>query len=166
MKFTSTGQRRDGSDSRSRSTLALALLRLDRNARSDGVFALQSTSIGTRDMARKKGASAASAPRQQQQQPRGWAVPAAVVAVVAVAASVVAARSSAHPIVEEDACDGDDATCWTAAAFDGVAAGDYGAAAAAFRALGALDGDDSFAWQWLGRAEVGPGRGRVGVGPG
>ena len=105
-------------------------------------------------MARKKGASAASAPRQQQQQPRGWAVPAGVVAVVAVAASVVAARSSAHPIVEEDACDGDDATCWTAAAFDGVAAGDYGAAAAAFRALGALDGDDSFAWQWLGRAEV------------
>ncbi|KAH8096152.1 hypothetical protein JL720_3504 [Aureococcus anophagefferens] len=95
-------------------------------------------------MARKKGANAASAPRQQQQ-PRGWAVPAGVVAVVAVAASVVAARSSAHAIVEEDACDGDDATCWTAAAFDGVAAGDYGAAAAAFRALGALDGDDSFA---------------------
>ncbi|KAH8076169.1 hypothetical protein JL721_160 [Aureococcus anophagefferens] len=66
-------------------------------------------------MARKKGASAASAARQQQQQqPRGWAVPAGVVAVVAVAASVVAARSSAHAIVEEDACDGDDATCWTA----------------------------------------------------
>ncbi|KAH8063724.1 hypothetical protein JL722_2910 [Aureococcus anophagefferens] len=65
-------------------------------------------------MARKKGANAASAPRQQQQ-PRGWAVPAGVVAVVAVAASVVAARSSAHAIVEEDACDGDDATCWTAA---------------------------------------------------
>ncbi|EGB11302.1 hypothetical protein AURANDRAFT_61681 [Aureococcus anophagefferens] len=127
----------------------------DESQRSDGVFALQSTSIGTRDMARKKGASAASAARQQQQQqPRGWAVPAGVVAVVAVAASVVAARSSAHAIVEEDACDGDDATCWTAAAFDGVAAGDYGAAAAAFRALGALDGDDSFAWQWLGRAEV------------